>query len=316
VKPNLHPTLKAAIALIALVGFLCPASNAGADEELQVGHVLGLRSPEMTKEYRIALELMMERVFSEFGVDISMKSFETPEDSLTAFWSGNIDVTEISALDFALLPEDKRALMEVVGVVNLTETKFKRYQLLAAPGTSIESLKGQPIHVIGNGEWNVGRRWLELELLERFGMTSEDYFGEITVVDYENPNEAVLPVFFGKSKACLVMDYQLDLLKELNPQIGKRLAPIESSPEILGVLFAIRADYGKQKIENLKRTTERLHTTPDGQQAFTLMKVERMSAFESGDLKNMEDIARRLQNLDQTMIATLPGGVGNEGDDE
>ena len=300
--------------IAAAASVLLQGTQSRAGDPVEVGHVLGLRSPAMTKDYRIALELMMKRVFAGFGVDISMNAFETPEEALDAFWRGKIDVTEISSLDYALLPEEKRKKMEIVGVVNLAETKFKRYALMAKPGTTLEQLEGEPIHVVGRGDWNAGKRWLEIEIGEKFGKSAAEYFGEITVVDFEDPNEAVLPTFFGKSKACLVMEHQIDLLAELNPQIAVRLKPMKVSPQMLGVIFAIRADYEKHDIEKLKVSTEKLHTTPDGQQAFTLMKVVRMSRGSEEDLGEMHKLVKRIEALDKAYIASLPTGIEHEGD--
>ena len=314
---NKAKTMRATLAatILAAVSFAGSISEIEAADPVEIGHVLGLRSREMTKDYRIAMELMMERVFEEFGVSTSMNAFETAEEALEAFWSGEVDVTEISSLDLVLLPKEKRDRMRIVGVVNLDEDHFKKYQLVAAPGTKLEDLEGEPVHVVGRGEWNVGRRWLELELIEKFGKSSDEFFGKITVVDYEQPNEVVLPTFFGKSKACLVMSHQIDLLAELNPQLSVRLKPILSSPEMMGLSFVIRADYGDAKIKELQESTAKLHTTPDGQQAFTLMKVSRMSGASEADLLSLEAIAKRMkENEKAEFIAALPKGIGAEED--
>ena len=291
----------------------CPADRCVAEEPIKVGHVLGLRNPEMTKEYRIAIELMMKRVFAGFGVVIEVKAFNTPEEELAAFWDGTIDVAEISALDYVAQSVEQQEAMELVGTVAISESKTKRYELLATPGTKLEKLEGQPIHVVGRGEWNVGRRWLDIEIRERFGKSADEFFGDITVIDYEDPNEAILPAFFGKSKACMVIDSQLELLSELNPQISQRLKPIIVSPEMLGVLFAMRADFGAARLERLRSASERLHETADGQQAFTLMKIVRLERVVDDEFSNMRSLIDRARGLGADIIAILPTGEETNG---
>ncbi len=298
------PPYKAAIAAAVLMGAAGAAPSAAA-EPVTVGYVLGFRSPAMAQDYRIAIELMMKRVFKSFGQEVEMRPYETPDDVLAAFWAGEVDITELSSLEHALLPESRRAQLKVTSVVVLDEGPTSEYRLLAKKGETLESLKGKRVRLCGRGDWNLGIEWLDQHLVEEVGAPAFQHFGSCELVDFEEAGDLVLPTFFGKADACLVMGHQFDLLSELNPQLGKTLVPIAVSPPMLNVLFVHRTDFSKMDHEEFADISASLHTKPDGAQGFTLMKIKRLMRISAGELERMRPVAERIRLRRGATVAEL-----------
>ena len=274
-------------------------------EPVRVGYVLGFRSANMTQEYRIAIEVLMKKVFDSFGHDVEMCAYDTPAAVLDAFWEGEVDITELSSVEYSLLDEDKRAELDVVAAVNMSESSMQEYLLLAPEGASLESLSGKTVRLAGRGDWNVGVEWLNMIMQERLGKGPVEHFGKCELLDFEEAGDIVLPTFFGKADACLVMRHQFDLLCELNPQIAKRLRVIETSPPVLGIVFVHRKSFDKMDTEELTEIASKLHTTPDGEQACTLMKIKRLSKVLPKELAAMEPFAKSVEGLRGRALAKL-----------
>jgi len=274
-------------------------------EPIRVGYVLGFRSAKMTQEYRIAIEVLMAKVFKGFGHEVKMVAYDTPAAVIDAFWEGDVDLTELSSVEYSLMDEDERSQLRVAAAVNLGEESTQEYLLLAPEGESLESLAGTTVRLVGRGDWNVGVEWLNQVLQERVGKGPMEHFGKCELLDFEDAGDVVLPTFFGKADACMVMRHQFELLCELNPQIAKQLKVVESSPPILGLLFVHLKSFDKMDVEELTEIASSLHTTPDGEQACTLMKIKRLSKVRPEQLVAMESFAKKVEGLRGRALAKL-----------
>lgn len=289
-----------------LATLLCAfAATSVKAEPIRVGYVLGFRSAKMTQEYRIAIEVLMRKVFKSFGHDLEMRGFDTPVDVLDAFWAGEIDITELSSVEYAMMDTEQRASLKVAAAVDLSEAPTQEYLLLAPEGETLESLAGKTVRLAGRGDWNVGVEWLNLLLQNEFGKGPVEHFGKCELLDFEEAGDIVLPTFFGRADACLVMRHQFELLCELNPQIGTKLRVVAASPPMQGLLLVHRASFDKVDHEELSDIATKLHTTPDGAQACTLMKIKRLSKVSRENLASMEPFAKAIEGLRGRALASL-----------
>lgn len=272
-------------------------------ETVRVGYVLGFRSPTMNQDYRLAVKLLMDRVFKGFGVDMTLHPYEHPQDVLDAFWKDEIDVTELCALDYALLTDKQRGELFVTTACHLGESRQQKYLLLAPRGSDFESLSGKRILVGGKGEWNLGLRWLQMEAARRSGKPASSFLSGMELLDYENPSQCVLPTFFGKADSCLVLAHQFELLCDLNPQLKTKLEVVAESPDLLGLLFVTKKGITKIKPGEVADVASKIHTTASGQQAFTMMKITRMSQPEEADYESVLKLAEDMREHSSEAIA-------------
>jgi ABC-type phosphate/phosphonate transport system substrate-binding protein len=127
--------------------------------------------------------------------------------------------------------------------------------------------------------------WLDKILREQGIPDSKKFFKDI-IVDYKATN-VVLPVFFGKAKACIVTETSLNLLVELNPSILNKIKTLHSSDFILlglGCLNKKKKDTDAYNV--LKDIIPTLHEKEYGKQLLHLFSAEKLVPYKEEYLQN------------------------------
>jgi phosphonate transport system substrate-binding protein len=176
------------------------------------------------------------------------------------------------------------------------------YLLLSRRGgktNSLTQLRGGHILRLETANASTGVFWLETLLQAKKLGTFDSFFGGIEVVN--KPSAALLPVFFGKKDACLVTQSSFDVMRELNPQIGKELQELASSELFTDIVICLSRDdwtSDKGKADLIKALGE-LHLEPEGQQILSLFKINQLIPFEEPYLdtvRNLRALSERLPN--------------------
>ena len=116
-------------------------------------------------------------------------------------------------------------------------------------------------------------------------MGTEDFFGRTDEVF--TASRAILPVYFGQYDACVVDRSSLDVMVELNPQLGAKLAVVAKSPGYLETVVCLRNDYTEYRDELISALNE-MHTLPTGQQLLMILKVDRLRPYEPRYLETVK----------------------------
>lgn len=238
-----------------------------------------------------------------YQLDSRVQVFDSEPAFRDAVVAGTFDLVIIDTFRFVHLPE----IPEVVQPRFSTSQRgsvSKRYVLLThrpGPYENLEALRGREVLVIDVPQADIGRPWLEA-LLAASGMGNPaDFFQRVRLV--AKPSAAVLPVFFGKSDACVVDEVGFDLMKEMNPQVGAGVRVIaQSEPVVHGLILVREKGWAEMRQrQDLMEALRDLHEDPAGMQLLTLFKTERLVPFEDNHL----DGARGLRALCER---ARPGG--------
>ena len=179
-----------------------------------------------------------------------------------------------------------------------------KYLLLSRGGGKINSLaelRGGHLLKLETTNASTGIFWFETLLQTKNLGASRSFLGSLETVG--KPSAALLPVFFGKKDACLVTQSSFDVVRELNPQIGKDLQELASSELFTDIVICLShddwtSDKGKA---DLTKALGELHLEPAGQQILSLFKINQLIPFEEPYL----DSVRKLQALSEK----LPNGM-------
>ena len=170
------------------------------------------------------------------------------------------------------------------------------YVLLVNPSsgvTSIASLRGRNVLVSARGSGETGMAWLEVLLSKEKLGRAASFFASIKVAD--KPQACILPVFFGKVDACVVDEVNLDLAKEMNPQLGQLRVLARSRPMIESVI-AVPAEPHPCQEELIDRMLK-LPADPSGRQLLMVFKTERLVRLQPGDLDSARELWRDYYRL-------------------
>jgi phosphonate transport system substrate-binding protein len=175
----------------------------------------------------------------------------------------------------------------------------------ASGATQLRDLTGKALLVLDNQpSMCLAIRWLDVALARQGQTNAAEFFSQIT---YKKKLPlVVLPVFFGSAEACLVTQRGLQLMCELNPQVGQRLRILAQSPRFVTGLCCFRADYASPDKQKIVDTLRHFADNPAGRQLLTL--------FQSGELGGLQesalDSARRLIEEHQGLRENGPSAPG------
>jgi phosphonate transport system substrate-binding protein len=167
------------------------------------------------------------------------------------------------------------------------------YVLLSRRGGKINSLaelRGSHILRLESANASTGVLWLEGMLQAKNLGAANSFLGGLEVVG--KPSAAILPVFFGKKDACLVTQSSFDVMKEMNPQLGKELQEIATSDIFADIIICLSpsdwtSDKGKA---DLVRILGELHLEPAGQQILSLFKINQLMPFQEQHMDSVRNL--------------------------
>ena len=261
-------------------------------------------------DFRAAIKIYIESVGEDRGVTIDVpETFDRVEEVGEALRTGNLDGASMTTQEYFQVRAD-------IASVHIFDEPTKnepgeQYILLVRSGNNaldLGNLKGGTLVQFDNLRTSLSRMWLDVQLLERGLPAADSLFEKIT---RENKlSRAVLPVFFGKAKACLVTREGFDTMKELNPQVGERLTPVLLSEYLVPAVmcFGRMADQSV-KVDILKGI-ERLHEQPRGQQLITVFQGgDRMQQFPETFLERGATLRDRYIALKARRPEAAPAGT-------
>lgn len=151
--------------------------------------------------------------------------------------------------------------------------------------TDIRQLKNESINILARETQKAPFLWVE-KLLREIGLKDYKKFFKSVSVDYKATN-VVLPVFFGKIKACIVTESSYNLLCELNPSIKSKLKVLQSTDNILlGMVCLNKNKKDKSSYSLLKEIFPTLQENEYGKQLLYLFSADKLVPYKNEYLQN------------------------------
>ena len=166
-----------------------------------------------------------------------------------------------------------------------------------SPIQKLDELEGKSILLSSVIGLSIGKIWLENLVMEK-GFDSLDSFSRNTSITAKD-SSAVLPVFFHKADACLIVSSGFDIITEMNPQLRNDLKIIVQSPPLVIAVISVRKSYGRDMKESLLDSLEDLHSDPKGQQILMLFKTERLVPFDKTYLTKVGQLIAEHERLEK-----------------
>lgn len=203
----------------------------------------------------------------------------------------------ITGIDYILLRE--MASIEPLFVTSkLIDSPLEPYVLLARQGIELKTLATMEktrLIVENDNSWDIGRIWLETALHDTGLPQSDLLFG--TIQASHKPTRIVLPVFFGQAEACLVSQSAYETMVELNPQLGKKLRVLLSSPGFVKSLICAVDYLDPEFMVQMKENVRNMHKTADGRQLLTIFRHRRNFPFTPEILFETERILHKYKKI-------------------
>jgi ABC-type phosphate/phosphonate transport system substrate-binding protein len=102
----------------------------------------------------------------------------------------------------------------------------------------------------------------------------------------------LLSVFFGQADAAVVPRGGFATSVELNPQVGRQLTTIATSPTLLPGLLCFRKDLATDQRRLITEASRDLKNHATGRQILMLFKIREVVPFRPDDISELVDLLR------------------------
>lgn len=228
------------------------------------------------RDARVALELIMQKTVARksYPYDVTIDLMERSDDIVNAIQKGGYHFVTLSGIDYFSY---RKALdLTPVLIPSKSDLPTDTLLLLVQKGQSLPALarKAQRKLIIENGRrGDLSRIWIDQILANHALPASERFFTQIRRV--QKPARAVLPVFFNQADACVVTRNALDVIEELNPQIGLRIEPLFLSEGVVRLLICATSKPSPEDIDTFIRESVNIDHNADTRQAMMIIQMKR-----------------------------------------
>ena len=212
---------------------------------------------------------------------IALSTFIVQDGSqlIQAYRAGKIDLLVTSPLEYLAVADSIDLQPVLVGASEVGP--LDEFILLVHASAGIDNLqmlegKRLIMEVAARGE--LPGMWLDILLAMNHLPPAEEYLRSVRRVD--KTGQALLPVFFAQTDACIVTRRAFELMVELNPQIGEATAELYSSPGYCRSLLCLRPDIYQEHRGLLEESLLALHRQTRGRQILRLFHLDRLIPFE------------------------------------
>lgn len=156
--------------------------------------------------------------------------------------------------------------------------------------TKIDQLRGKSIRIESGQKGSIPLQWLDSYLMAQVATDSSRFFSAIT--EYPKASQAIMPLFFKQTDACLASRDSLETMNELNPQIGRTLHTLETSPGFVTGMLAVRSDISNPRRDAMVKALRAMHSDTKGRQLLTIFRINRLVEFKPEHMASIEKVLK------------------------
>jgi phosphonate transport system substrate-binding protein len=276
-----------------------PGSQPGLHRVLRFGMSRSLFREFNAEDGLAATKVWLETLVRDRGIldDNRVFLFETPRDIEDSAGRGEFDIALMTTPEFLALAET--ATVREWFTYRRGGARGQRLALITRKDsgiTSVGGLAGSEVIMFASEHTNLARLWLGIKTLETGRRDADAFFGSIEIAATK-ASQAILPVFFGQTTACVVTEEAFEVTAELNPQIGDQLHSIARSEPVAPVVLAAHTGSDQDMLRDVYQAFATAHQDPAARQVFTMYRLERLEPIDTGTLDSVRDIIRQHREL-------------------
>ena len=240
-----------------------------------------------------ALKVWADTLFEQGGVriDPAMAVFRSVDELAELLRSHRLDGVSLTLEDAVAMPEGLLAgpyLRDERG-----GDTHRRFVLLVRADGDIDQLadlRSQKVALFTGREASLTTTWLDAQLSQEGLPRSSELFGEMEA--HRKISTAVLNVFFGQSSAGIVTEAGFRTMVDLNPQLGRSLRVLLTSPPFMPTLFCFSTDLAPTRREGLAEEFLGLTTWARGRQVLEVFQADRVVVVSPVEVERSLDLVR------------------------
>ena len=249
-----------------------------------------------TKDAKAALEVWIGEIGRAAGLSTECFLYENLQALEIDFRAGRLDIVNMNSLAFLNFRKKNPAELMFGGIKD--GKKKQRYLVLVPAGESwerIHDLRRKRLALQTKSE--IELLFLDTLLLRNQLPAHPEFFSSVSQV--RKASGAVMAVFFNKADVCVVPEVVFRIMQEMNPQIGKKLAVLATSSELLPVVSCSPKGLPLKTKEAFFETASLLKATPRGRQLLMLFQSEDVCQIDETDLETLMELFSDYQQFRQ-----------------
>lgn len=279
-RRSLRGGIAASFVVAGLVTLLLAADSFPGDNNaalLRVGFSARLFADVNENDAKASVKAWAQVLFKErnIPIDPDVKVLKSIEEISRALQGKTVDAMALATDEYWALGRDLLGNELVVNTYG--GIPAEEYLLLVHRDGGIErieDLQGRSLNFFQNVRMSLALPWLDT-VLDKGGFgPAAGFFGSVKQAN--KLSGVILPVFFRQSNACIVTRRGFQTMSELNPQLGRQLKVLVSSPALVPGGFCFRRDYNSPFKDSVLAEFGKVHTTPAGQQTLTIFQADRL----------------------------------------
>jgi ABC-type phosphate/phosphonate transport system substrate-binding protein len=286
----------AGVALALALGGATAGDAAQGPGAAAVGVLHGGMSPAMVSELnpndaRATLEVWGNTLAATRNIPLRVEAevFGSAEEVGRALREGRLDLVVMRSDEYFAAGINDPAATRMFGI--RAGEALEEYQVVVrrtqAPPPRLADLRGKSITLLDNSRSGLLPEWLDMTLLQNGLEPAAKFFGSVSSA--AKLSRVVLPVFFGQQAACVVSRSGLRTMTELNPQVGRDVVVVATSPPIMPGILVLRGGFTRERAAVVQALAD-LDKNPRGQQVLNLFGLQRVAPATEAEI----DAARQL----------------------
>jgi phosphonate transport system substrate-binding protein len=266
-------------AILLLVGTIASRADSSnlARSPFRIGFSSSLFTDVNENDATAAVKIWSDLIADEraFPVDPQTAIFKNLDALRQTLREGRVDAVGMDMIEYDALRDEIR--FDPLFFTFEDGSPTERYALLAhrdGPVRTPADLEGKRLRIHRNARTSLTPLWLDLVLADHGMGVGTDVAADITW-ETQLP-KVVIPVFFRQSDACITTRRGFNLMRELNPQLGKDLVVIAESPEMVTRMFAFRVDFRSPFREEVIDSVDALDESVAGRQVLNLFQTDEL----------------------------------------
>lgn len=264
------------------------AKDRFADEVIRIGFDRTIFGDIDKKDAEAVINLYIKEWGKQINYQTKAVLYSSIDEIISDLQADKLDMVSVSLPDFAYV--SKKVATELAYTNTNKGRKTKRYLLLTHMKSGVadmEGLKGKRL-ALSTGN-TVGNIFIDTLALRHSHTSAERFFSQINRA--MKPSKMILDLFFNRIDACLVDDWTLDAMSELNPQINETLSVIAESPPLVTSVTFFRKEFGEQLKKKIRGISSLVDGSVYGRQLLMLFKSDGIEALEASDLNGFYRLA-------------------------
>ncbi len=262
---------------------------------LHVGHLLYGSVDASPKDIKTTLGLWMQELGLHIGMQIEAHFYDSVDMLEKDFTAGKLDYILINPLDL-IKNFDLEEHIEGFSPSRDGANQHNTLALLVRNDLQIKTihdLQGKRVGVQKDDE--VGRIYLDVLLMEE-GLSRHQAFFSKVIIEKKH-SKILLKLFFNKIDAAVVTKGTLELVNEMNPQVGDTMHILEERSVQMGMASIFHKDIDPKIIEKFEHSIKTLHENKRAKQILMLFKADRLERFSKSDSDELKALYERYQTL-------------------